>query len=189
MQYLDLIRDCIAVFSLPALPDNHVETAHVFQGTMSQSYAYEEVDNKWQKEDVKSEYWCPTMNALRLDSSRRRRKAKAEAKKASTGAQPATSASLVPASETAESLGDAENDIEEAQESSAPRLIEDAEDEGESIFEVLRRSRQQHENALQDTRSPRQNLGNHDNESEPVTNSAGAFRPLQGASDAAMAPF
>lgn len=123
MQYLDLIRDCISAFSLPALPDNVVETAHVFQGTMSQSYAYAEVDNKWQREVVNSEYWCPTTHALSLDNSRKRRKEKVDAKKALSGVHTAASTSLVPNSTAVKSLDDEEDDEDEAEETEEPMLL------------------------------------------------------------------
>lgn len=60
MQYLDLVRDCIEVFSLVALPPNVVETAHAFDGTMDRSYAYAAYDDKQHRYDEKETEYHPT---------------------------------------------------------------------------------------------------------------------------------
>jgi hypothetical protein len=55
MQYLDLIRDCIEVFSLEPLPPNEVETEHPFNSAVSLSYAYAGEDHRHHRNHGKSE--------------------------------------------------------------------------------------------------------------------------------------
>jgi hypothetical protein len=53
MQYLDLLRDCIEVFALTALPPNVVLSAHPFHGTMDRSYEYAAYDHTHHQKDTK----------------------------------------------------------------------------------------------------------------------------------------
>jgi hypothetical protein len=55
MQYLDLVRDCIELFSLVPLPPNMVETQHVFGRVYNRSYAYAAEDHRLHAKDEKSE--------------------------------------------------------------------------------------------------------------------------------------
>lgn len=57
MQCLDLVRDCIDVFQLTALPENVVETGHAFDGTMDRSYAYAAYDYIQHRDHVKSQWY------------------------------------------------------------------------------------------------------------------------------------
>lgn len=52
-QYLDLVRDCIAVFGLTLLPPNDVTTVHPFDGIMDRSYKYAAYDHCHHQNDTK----------------------------------------------------------------------------------------------------------------------------------------
>lgn len=73
MQYLDLVRDCIAVFGLWPLPPNDVETAHSFHETMDRPYTYASYDIGQHRNDVKSELYIPAVHILGKAKQRERR--------------------------------------------------------------------------------------------------------------------
>lgn len=74
MQYLDLVRDCIDVFDLTALPENVVETAHVFDGTMDRSYAYAAYDDTHHRYDVKSKWYDAAAHERAKEKKRKGKK-------------------------------------------------------------------------------------------------------------------
>lgn len=76
MQYLDLIRDCIEVFSLEPLPPNEVETEHPFNSAVSLSYAYAGEDHRLHRNHGKSEKFDITIynNILAQERKRRRKR-------------------------------------------------------------------------------------------------------------------
>lgn len=73
MQYLDLVRDCIDVFSLEPLPANEVETKHAFHGLWNQSYTYAAFDHSHHQKDVKSEKYDAALQIFLKDAESRRR--------------------------------------------------------------------------------------------------------------------
>lgn len=76
MQYLDLVRDCIDVFSLKPLPPNEVKTKHRFDGLSNQSFTYAAFVHSHHQKDVKSEKYVPAVHWLlkRAESKRRAKK-------------------------------------------------------------------------------------------------------------------
>jgi len=76
MQYLDLIRDCIEIFSLEPLPPNEVETQHPFNSVVSVSYAYAGEDNRHHRTHGKSEKFDLTERNRWLEQGRKRRGSK-----------------------------------------------------------------------------------------------------------------
>lgn len=76
MQYLDLVRDCIDIFSLLPLPPNDVEAAHVFHGTMDRSYGYALYDAEHHRDAVKSELYDASAHALKKKLAKERREKK-----------------------------------------------------------------------------------------------------------------
>lgn len=77
MQYLDLVRDCIDVFSLEPLPPNEIETKHVFSSLWGLSYDYAAFDDLHHRNHVKSEKYDAALHFfLRTVESKRRGKKK-----------------------------------------------------------------------------------------------------------------
>jgi hypothetical protein len=74
MQYLDLIRDCIEIFSLEPLPPNVVQ--HVFSGFGGRSWAYAGEDNRLHRKDGKSEKFDLAERNKRLLTQGRKRRSK-----------------------------------------------------------------------------------------------------------------
>ena len=76
MQYLDLVRDCIELFSLEPLPPNVVETQHIFGTLYRRSYAYAAEDNRLHRKDEKSEKFDLTVRNASQAKQRERRSRK-----------------------------------------------------------------------------------------------------------------
>ena len=76
MQYLDLIRDCIELFSLEPMPPNEVETQHPFKSHVSCSYAYAGEDNRHHRTHGASEKFDLTERNNRLLAQGRKRRSK-----------------------------------------------------------------------------------------------------------------
>lgn len=91
MQYLDLIRDCIEVFSLEPLPPNEVETEHPFNSAVSLSYAYAGEDHRHHRNHGKSEKFDITIynNILAQGRKRRRKRTRheSESKECDSGSE------------------------------------------------------------------------------------------------------
>lgn len=76
MQYLDLIRDCISLFSLEQLPDNVIEKQHDFGSVGNICYAYAAEDNRLHKKEVKSKKYDGAAHLAKLEKKRKRRNKK-----------------------------------------------------------------------------------------------------------------
>lgn len=84
MQYLDLIRDCIAVFSLTPLPPNYVEIAHPFNDSIVRDFTYSAYDNKQHGPHVKSHLYLPESHARdKKKTTERRNRKKGKGKESS----------------------------------------------------------------------------------------------------------
>lgn len=79
MQYLDLIRDCISLLSIPVeLPENVVEEAHVYHNYRGRDYRYAACDNKYNRKDEKSKPFDHDGVVDKRETARASRKAKAD---------------------------------------------------------------------------------------------------------------
>lgn len=96
MQYLDLVRDCIDVFSLEPLPPNEVETKHPFDGISTQSFAYAAFDHLHHQQDVKSEKYEPTLHWLLRTAESKRRAKKKQSRTESIASDDASKARVTP---------------------------------------------------------------------------------------------
>lgn len=76
MQYLDLIRDCIELFSLEPMPPNEVETEHEFNSDVNVSYSYAGEDNRHHRLHGASEKFELTEYNSWLEQGRKRRSKK-----------------------------------------------------------------------------------------------------------------
>jgi hypothetical protein len=73
MQYLDLIRDYIAVFYLKPLPPNQVETQHIFSNLWGRDYAYAAEDIQQDRNEPKSTKYDPVAHDLQREKDKERR--------------------------------------------------------------------------------------------------------------------
>jgi hypothetical protein len=73
MQYLDLIRDCIELFSLEPMPPNEVETEHEFNSDVNLSYSYAGEDNRHHRTHSASEKFELAEYNCWLEQGRKRR--------------------------------------------------------------------------------------------------------------------
>jgi hypothetical protein len=139
MQYLDLIRDCIALFSLKPLPPNQVETQHVFERLWGRDYVYAAEDDRQHSKDVKSVEYNQEAHMLKREKERERRGRKKKLCAESEAGTPEPGLlETVPASQritTAE-----QNDQPEGQPVAGDDSMDTAGDEGEDEDEQ-RRSR------------------------------------------------
>jgi hypothetical protein len=76
MQYLDLIRDCITLFSLEPMPPDEVATQHVYGRLWDRSFSYAAEDDKHHRNHVKSERWDAAVHYDQLSKARERRNKK-----------------------------------------------------------------------------------------------------------------
>lgn len=73
MQYLDLLRDCIELFSLTPLPPNNVESHHIFYDPTSRDYTYAAYDARQHGSPVKSHLYESAQHALDKKNEKERR--------------------------------------------------------------------------------------------------------------------
>jgi hypothetical protein len=97
MQYLDLIRDCIAVFSLKPLPPNQVESQHIFGNLWGRDYAYAAEDIQQDRNEPKSTKYDPVAHDLQRQKDKEQR----ERKKLCVGSRADTIGSSLPESTSA----------------------------------------------------------------------------------------
>lgn len=97
MQYLDLVRDCIAVFSLCPLPPNDIQTAHTFSNSFDASYTYETNDIKQHRDHQKTghPYSAERHEQSKEAAKKRKDKKKQERLELDAEAQRTLSSSLV----------------------------------------------------------------------------------------------
>jgi hypothetical protein len=134
MQYLDLIRDCITLFSLEPMPPNEVETQHVYGRLWDRSFAYAAGDDKHHRNHVKSEQWDAAVHYDQLSKARKRRNKKKEhsIESETTSNMPETGSDSQPEVTTAErgqlQESSAVDDFENSDDADA-LLLEDADEE------------------------------------------------------------
>lgn len=141
MQYLDLVRDCISLFSLTPLPLNEIETQHEFRKLWGRWYAYAAEDDEQHRDDVKSYEYDAYAHSLLRDKNReyrnRNKERRAESESSTVAEdvlETASNSQETPAAEHDDQLQELDT-IDANSDSSGTRLLNNvAENEGIAAF-------------------------------------------------------
>jgi hypothetical protein len=133
MQYLDLIRDCIELFSLEPMPPNEVETEHEFNSDVNLSYSYAGEDNRHHRTHSASEKFELAEYNCWLEQGRKRRsnKKKRELESQKSGSVLEETQSQTEAPDSSEANSSSQLRLEQDSNEEDSSLVDPPQDSGE----------------------------------------------------------